>query len=95
MSVEWTPQARASLQTIVEFVAQDDPDAAYRLADGIVDRTEAILTNNPNAGRPGRVSGTRELVAHKNYIIAYRVKKDQTVQALNVIHAARLWPQNF
>jgi plasmid stabilization system protein ParE len=42
-------------------------------------------------GRPGREAGTRELVAHKNYILVYDVTADM-VRVLRVLHAARQWP---
>ncbi len=41
--------------------------------------------------RPGRVSGTRELVAHPNYIIVYRVTANE-VEILNVSHARQQYP---
>ena len=42
-------------------------------------------------GKPGRVQGTRELVAHRSYILIYAVKADQ-VQVLRLLHTARQWP---
>lgn len=53
-----------------------------------------MLANYSNVGRQGRVEGTREWVAHKNYVVAYRVLEDR-VQILSVMHSARLWPSEF
>jgi plasmid stabilization system protein ParE len=47
---------------IQEFVAQDRPVAAFRLALALIDRTQTLLADNPMAGRRGRAVGTRELV---------------------------------
>jgi plasmid stabilization system protein ParE len=49
------------------------------------------LIDHPQFGRPGRIIGTRELVAHRNYILVYDVTAD-TVRVLRVLHAARQWP---
>lgn len=37
------------------------------------------------------VTGTRELVAHQNYILIYDMA-DDLVRVLRVLHAARKWP---
>ncbi|PIW88418.1 MAG: type II toxin-antitoxin system mRNA interferase toxin, RelE/StbE family, partial [Nitrospirae bacterium CG_4_8_14_3_um_filter_44_28] len=43
----------------------------------------------------GRVEGTRELViSGLPYIIPYRVKNN-TIEILRVLHAARKWPTKF
>jgi plasmid stabilization system protein ParE len=42
-------------------------------------------------GRPGRAPGTREWVAHANYILVHDLTADQ-VRVLRVLHAARQWP---
>ncbi|WP_313517846.1 type II toxin-antitoxin system RelE/ParE family toxin [Brevundimonas sp.] len=49
------------------------------------------MVDHPGLGRVGRVPGTRELVAHQNYVLVYDVVDDQ-VRILRVLHAARQWP---
>lgn len=49
------------------------------------------MINFPNMGRQGRVSGTRELVVHPNYLLVYDVVGDR-VRILRVLHAAMQWP---
>jgi len=41
--------------------------------------------------RPGRVAGTFELVAHKNYIVVF-YGDAPAVTALNVIHVRKRYP---
>jgi len=94
MRVDWTESALRCLEDILGYIAKDDVAAAHRLVDDIIDSTEAALTDHPHAGRPGRVADTREWVAHKRYIVAYRIHQDR-VQILSVMHTSRLWPGSF
>jgi toxin ParE1/3/4 len=41
--------------------------------------------------RTGRVTGTRELVAHPNYIIIYRVASDR-IEIVAIVHARQQYP---
>jgi len=61
MRVRWTTDAADDLERICDYIAEDRPEAARRIA---VDITLAIggLSAFPNRGRPGRVDDTRELV---------------------------------
>jgi addiction module RelE/StbE family toxin len=75
---------------IVEHIAQDNPDAAEELANDIEAKAEK-LREFPEMYKVGRKRGTRELVAHKNYIVVYRVINSQ-VEVLRVKHSAQQWP---
>lgn len=68
------------------------PDAK-RMTTHAVSNTAAlsIKVDHPGLGRPGRLQGTRELVAHRNYILIYDVAGD-LVRVLRILHAARQWP---
>lgn len=94
MIVEWTEPAQMCLQEILDYIAKDKVETAHRFVDEIVESTEAMLTEHPNAGRQGRVENTREWIAHKRYVVAYRIDKDR-VQILSVIHTSRLWPSSL
>jgi len=93
MAVKWTRTALANLGQMAEHIAQDNPGRAGSFVQEI--REQAILLASfPTLGRPGRVMGTRELVAHKNYIIAYRVR-GKDVEVIRVQHVAKRWPASF
>jgi hypothetical protein len=47
----FAPQALEELEQIVRFIAQDDPQAAIRFGDYLVDRAES-LANFPELGTP-------------------------------------------
>lgn len=88
--LEWTAWALADLLAIVEYIVEDNPDAAQRLKDDI-EAKAATLPENPKAYRPGRVPGTREMVVWSNYILVYS-HDVFTVRILRVLHAAQQWP---
>jgi len=86
----WTRLANADRQKIREYIAQDNPAAALALDELFSEKTKRLV-DHPNLGRPGRVAGTRELVAHQNYILIYDTVGDQ-VRLLRVLHASRQYP---
>ncbi len=90
MLVEWNPIARASLRAILDFIGDRNVFAAQDLHDTIATATEA-LPQHPFLYRPGRVSGTREIVVHPNYIVVYRVTS--RIEVLNVLHARQQYPE--
>jgi toxin ParE1/3/4 len=55
--------------------------------------SEAVgrLADHPKLGRVGRISGTRELIAHKHYCVVYEIDQE-TVWVLAIVHTARQWP---
>lgn len=87
LSLVWKKQSRNDLIKIVEYISQGNPDAAEKLADDIETKAEK-LRKHPNLFRVGRKRGTRELVAHENYLVIYRVQGD-TVEILRVKHVAQ------
>ena len=88
--LEWREAARADLLAIVDYVSDDNPDAAQQLKDDIEARVSK-LPEHPMLYRAGRVTGTREMVVRANYIIIY-TEDACLVSILRVLHAARQWP---
>jgi toxin ParE1/3/4 len=86
----WTRPAREDRKAIREYIAADNPSAALDL-DELLSEKAARQVDPPGLGRPGRLQGTRELVAHRNHILIYDVA-DDLVRVLRVLHAARQWP---
>lgn len=88
LEIVWSPLARARLQEIRAFVAQDKPDAAERLATRIITIVEA-LRNYPFLGRAGAEPGIRELIIGGTpYIVLYRVRGKRIV-IRTIWHAAQ------
>lgn len=90
MKLVWTRTASADRKDIREYIAQNNPAAALAL-DELFSEKANRLVDHPGLGRPGRVTGTRELVAHQNYILIYDAV-DDLVRILRVLHAAKQWP---
>jgi toxin ParE1/3/4 len=91
----WSPEAIDDLASLRAYIAEDDPAAAQRVVPHILHNVEALLSEHPAMGRPGRVPGTRELVIPDTpFVVPYRVQ-NSTVQILRVFHTARRWPEAF
>ena len=83
------PAAADDLEQIRDYIADESPAAAERVADGLLSAMQG-LTEAPHRGRPGRWPNTRELIVPP-YVIPYRIR-GETVQVLRVVHGAREWP---
>ena len=90
MKVNWTEQAWERLLEVERFIARDDPRAASRFVDKLIDRGEG-LAKLPERGR--RLpelpkSGLRELIVG-NYRLVYR-RTPEAVEVLTVFEGHRL-----
>lgn len=90
LPIRWRASAVDDLDAIIDYVAAHNPAAAELLRDRI-ETSVLPLSEHPYLFRPGRVPGTRELVAHPNYIVVYRVLADQ-IEVVTVVHTARRYP---
>jgi addiction module RelE/StbE family toxin len=88
--IEWRESARADLLAIVDYISDDNPEAAQQLKDDIEAKV-AKLAEHPKLYRPGRVAGTREMVVRRNYVVIY-VEDARAVSILRVLHASQQWP---
>ena len=91
LPIVWRAQAIDDLETIVSFVAQESPDAAYRLMQKIENAVLPTATHPYLYRMSERVVGLREIVAHPNYIILYRVTASE-IEIVNVVHSRQTFP---
>ena len=92
MRVVWTTPASEDRELIVFFIAQDNPQAALEMDSLFTDAAASLMTF-PARGRQGRVSGTRELLVHKNYILVYSIDTEKSIVYIKaVLHAAQQYP---
>lgn len=94
MNIKWLDDAIIDLTALRQYIAQDKPSATHRVAKRILTAV-SNLSIQPAMGRPGRVSGARELIVSTTpYIIPYRVK-NETIEILRVLHVAMEWPDQL
>ena len=79
--------ALRSVDEIASYISRDNPTRATSFVQELQSAVTK-LQDQPGIGRAGRVTGTRELVLHKNYIAIYRVRGDD-VEILRLHHVAR------
>ena len=90
--VRFSKSAVNDLNSIREYIYDNNKEAAKEVVSYIIEKIETILAVNPAAGRAGRVLRTRELVISKYpYIVPYQVR-DDVVYILRVLHTSRKWP---
>ncbi len=86
--IVWSPVALARLREIRAYIAQDNPEAAERVATRIVALVEA-LRQHPHLGRGGNEPGIRELVVGGTpFIVVYRTRGNR-VTISTIWHAAQ------
>lgn len=91
--VIFSPQAIADLESVVRFIAEDNPEAAVRVGHALIDRV-AILADFPMLGSPyPKRPGVRKLIS-RPYVIYYRPRLEANcVDILRYWHGARGEPE--
>lgn len=94
MKIVWSVLALSDRDGIFTHIETDNPAGAIVVDERIVAAT-GRLRDFPESGRPGRVSGTRELViVGTPYIAAYQLTEG-TIRILRVLHGAQRWPDDL
>lgn len=92
MRIVWSPTAKNKIKDILEYISEDNPDAALKLIDDFEGKV-GKLKENPESGRilpETNNTSIRELVVHENYGIIYEINSD-VIEILTVRH----FRQNF
>jgi len=90
MKVVWTEQAWERLLAIERFIGRDDPRAATRFVDKLIERGDGLVDHPEQGRRLSELpeSGLRELIVG-NYRIVYR-RMRESVEVLTVFEGHRL-----
>lgn len=91
LTIFWRDSARDDLRAIIRYIANENPAAARRMK-GLLEASILPASEHPYMYRASeRVPGLREIIAHPNYIIFYRVTANR-IEVVNVVHAYREFP---
>lgn len=90
MRVVWRPSAVTDRDNIMEYICQDNPDAAIAL-DEVFDLKAEQAGQHPKLYRKGKITGTHEIVATPNYVMVYVVLA-RSVEIMRILHARQHWP---
>ena len=91
LPIFWLESADSDLDEITDYIGQYDIGAAERMWH-LLRSSVLPLSEHPYLYRQSdRVPGLREVVAHPNYIVLYRVAADR-IEVVNVVHARRQFP---
>lgn len=94
MQIVWAEPAVRDLAAARHYIATDNPSLANRQIERVI-AAVANLAEFPEAGRPGRRLGTRELVVGRSpYLVAYRLRGN-VIEILRVLHGRQRWPDTF
>jgi len=90
LPIVWRRAARRNLADILGVIATDSPTAARRMK-GLIEGAVLPTSEHPYLFKAGRVPGTREIVAHPNYIVVYQVEATR-IQVVAVLHTRQEYP---
>jgi addiction module toxin, RelE/StbE family len=90
MKLLWMRPASAARDEIIEYIAEDNIDAALSM-DELFSAADRRIFAHPFSGKPGRVPGTYELVVHPHYVLVYEIEGEE-IRILMLLYTSRQWP---
>ena len=83
----WSPEAIHDFAALRSYIEQDNPAAAQRVVGRIIENVEALLPDNPDMGRHGRVPqtkagrepGVRHLCRHTRWLRQVKSSPQQII----------------
>ena len=87
--INWTAEAARWLRDIYDYIAENNPEAAARVVEGIYEKAQ-LLRQFPELGH--RYGGNPEqhirILLYGHYRIAYLIKPNGDIDVLGVFHGA-------
>ncbi len=95
MKIVWTKRAEQHLHAAYRYWSSEKSEAAADLMMERILSTVELLDQNPEIGRPGRITATRELVLKPlPFVLAYRIRRGR-IEIAALLHGARKWPERM
>ncbi|MHB1656576.1 MAG: type II toxin-antitoxin system RelE/ParE family toxin [Burkholderiales bacterium] len=91
LPIVWRAAALDDLTQIIQHIASVNPIAARRMKRLLEDSIVPAAEHPYLYRRSERVNALREIVAHPNYIVFYRVMST-CIEIVNVVHVRREFP---
>ena len=87
--INWTSEAEKWLSNIFEYIAEDNPQAAKKVALGIYEKAQD-LADFPELGYIYRMEreGEIRILLYGHYRIAYLIRSQSQIDILGVFHGA-------
>ncbi len=87
--INWTAEAERWLRDIHVYIAQDSPESAIRVVNGIYGKAQ-MLRQFPEIGyRYDRIPNEHiRILLYGHYRIAYLIKPDGNIDILGMFHGA-------
>ncbi|MGB9428830.1 MAG: type II toxin-antitoxin system RelE/ParE family toxin [Gammaproteobacteria bacterium] len=87
--IRWAEEALRWLQNIRDYIAADNPIAAYAVVSGIFEKIQ-LLRRFPEIGYKYRTEteGEIRIVLYGHYRIAYLLHRSSNIDILGVFHGA-------
>ena len=91
LPIEWRATAKEDLAEILVYIHARNPQAVMRIFERIESALEHTSAYPYLYKQSDRVHGLREIVAHPNYIVFYRVTPT-AIEVVNIVHAKTNYP---
>lgn len=90
MKLHFTRQAKDDLENIADYVHQQNPEAALRVRDAIIDSLRTLVLF-PRIGRRQKVTGVRKVLTRRYRYLVYYIVDDsaEEIVILTIQHPAR------
>jgi len=85
----WTAEAERWLKDILDYIAEDNPEAAIDTVEGIYERAQILLTHPEIGARYDLITDRNvRILLYGHYRIAYLVKPNHDIDILGIFHGA-------
>ena len=87
--INWTDEAERWLRDIHNYIAQDSPESAIQVVEGIFEKSQ-LLSKFPEIGYIyNRIPNKHiRILLYGHYRIAYLIKPDGNIDILGVFHGS-------